>query len=93
MFLMKIHKAGEGKILAICDEALLGKVFEEEGKILNISSDFFGGVKTELMKIKEELKDCVSANIIGNKIIELLDDTNLNIQETKGIKHTQIFKL
>ena len=50
--IVKIHKTRDRrKIIAVCDENLIGKRFEEREMQLDLSSDFYNG---ELMNEEEQ---------------------------------------
>jgi hypothetical protein len=40
---VKIHKTENKDIVAVCDEDLLGKKFEEKELILDVSEEFYKG--------------------------------------------------
>jgi len=44
--IVKSHSTGDGrKVIAICDDSLLGKKFEEGDKQLDLTSEFYQGQK------------------------------------------------
>lgn len=94
---MKIHCSDDKKIVAVCDSDLIGKKYTDGNRILYIPEEFFRGDEAEIRKILEELKDCLTANIVGNRIIDELIERNIlkesNTLEVEGVKHTQIFKI
>jgi hypothetical protein len=69
--IVKKHISHEGKlILAICDEDILGKKFEEGEKQLDLTSKFYQGEKMSEQEILEILPDAHSANIVGRQSID-----------------------
>ena len=70
---VKIHKAYR-RVVAVCDEELLGKKFEEGKRQLEIKDGFFGGEQVEeerLIKIlKEEASYDSTFNIVGKKSVK-----------------------
>jgi len=66
---LKIHSSGERKIIAICDEDLIGKTFEENDLQLQVSERFYKGEKTSESKILEEIKEADYVNIVGKNSI------------------------
>jgi hypothetical protein len=87
---VKIHKSYRD-IVAICDENLLGKFFEEGKFQLEIKENFFEGEKTsseELLKIMENYrKEDATFNIIGDKSTDLA--LKAGIINKEGIKKIQ----
>jgi len=45
--IVKIHKSRERKILAVCDNELFGKKFEEGKLRLDLSSEFYDGEEVQ----------------------------------------------
>ena len=94
---VKIHKDGSGKVLAICDENLIGKTLEDGNICINVSERFYKGeIKNDnevikLMKIAENI------NMIGKKCVKLALDNGIIQEEDiimiKGIPHAQVLSL
>ena len=91
--LIKIHKAYR-EIVAVCDNDLLGKVFEEGNKVLDIRENFFKGEEISEAKLTEMLKELSSAcdatfNIVGKKSIDCAIKSGIidksGIRTVKGI--------
>ncbi len=43
MFSFKLHRSGKEVVLAVCDQEILGRTFEEGEVILDVSREFYGG--------------------------------------------------
>lgn len=97
MFFLKIHICGEKSVASVCDSEIIGKVFEECGRLLDIDADFFGGKKADIGEIISAVKSADSANIAGNRIIsELLNAqviTPSGVKEISGMKFAMIFRI
>ncbi len=100
MFFLKIHESEGKTICAICDSDILGKVFEENERVLDVDEDFFGGKRVNLNEIREitnHIRESHTSNIIGNRIItELIKNGSLKaraVKDISGIKHAMIFRL
>lgn len=94
---LKIRRVQKDVVVAVCDENLLGKKFEEGKLRLHIKEDFYGG---QLVSIKEgidAIKEATIANIVGENIIRKLIEEGLIIEEAvikiAGIPHVQIIKM
>ena len=87
---IKAHKAYR-EIVAICDEDLLGKSFEDGNKILDVKDNFFGGDKVDEQELASLLKDYATAdatfNIVGKQSTDLALKVGLISKE--GIKQIQ----
>jgi hypothetical protein len=87
---VKTHKAYR-EIIAICDEDLLGKTFEDGKKILDINDHFYGGDKVDEPDIIELMKNYATAdatfNIVGKQSTDIALKVGLISKE--GIKQIQ----
>ncbi len=71
MILVKVHETPNGKLIAVCDEELLGKRYEEGNKELDLVrySDFYRGEREDEDVFAEELdpEDFYTVNAIGER--------------------------
>ncbi len=72
MFILNMRNTDHGTFISVCDKDLLGKTFEHEDSILDISGDFYNGKEECIENIIAELNRCFTAIIIGNNIIDKL---------------------
>jgi len=95
MFSLKTYQTGKGKLVAACDDNLLGEEFTEEDVTLSVEESFYFEDKVEFETILEELKEAKIANLIGDKLIEKLKQKDKieesEIKRVSGVPHTQIF--
>lgn len=72
--LVKIHKATR-YVVAICDEDLIDKIFEEGEKGLDMTGTFFKGENKTPEEVDEIMREMVredsSFNIVGEKSCEI----------------------
>ena len=55
--IVKIHKSPDGKkIIALCDEDILGKKFEEGNKQLDLTANFYAGEKMTEEEITKNME-------------------------------------
>lgn len=92
--IIKAHKTQEGRtILAICDNNLIGKKFEEKNLQLDLTSNFYKGEKKSEKEIINYLKDCYTVNIVGEKSINLAIKLGIinksKVIKIKNIPHAQ----
>ena len=82
--IVKLHKTNDGRrVLAICDDDLLCKRFEEGNKQLDLTSDFYRGEKKNEKEAVEMIKGTYMVNIVGEEGINLA--LNLGIVDKKQI--------
>lgn len=77
---VKIHKSYRA-IVAICDDNLLGKKFEEDIKQLDVREDFYKGQQINkedlIVLIKRESKEDATFNIVGPESLQVAVDVGL----------------
>ena len=98
MIFVKIHSTPAGKILAMCDEELIGKIFREGEAVIDLQKykDFYTGEKKDEEEIKEILDDKItSINAVGERSVNLLINNSLatkkDVKRINGIAMLQIF--
>lgn len=69
---LKIHINSTGKIVAMCDKELIGKVLDDGIRTidLNIYRNFYIGKIVTKEEVFEAFKDFNSANIVGKKSVD-----------------------
>ncbi|MBI5065121.1 DUF424 family protein [Candidatus Woesearchaeota archaeon] len=92
--LVKIHKLNNRTLVAVCDEDLLGRAFEEKNAFLDIKRSFYEGEKRSEVEIGDLMRNADMINVVGNKSIKLALEEELitkeEIKEVQGIPHVQI---
>jgi hypothetical protein len=98
LIFVKIHSTPAGKILAMCDEELIGKIFREGEAVIDLQKykDFYTGEKRDEEEIKEILDDKItSINAVGERSVNLLINNSLatkkDVKRINGIAMLQIF--
>ncbi len=92
--IVKVHKTQDGrKVIAICDNELIGKKFEEGKLQLDLNSSFYNGDETDEEGVIELIKDSCIVNIVGEKSTNLALKLKIvekkDIIKIKNIPHTQ----
>tara|TARA_Y100000310_G_C20064389_1_gene526475 strand:- start:147 stop:434 length:288 start_codon:yes stop_codon:yes gene_type:complete len=91
MIFVKEHLHNERQLLSICDGNLIGKVFEEDKKVLNISKSFYQGEPMFEKDILKLIKEGTLLNIVGEESINFALKNNLikkdGIIKIKNIPH------
>lgn len=86
-------------VVALADEDLIGKKFEEGNIQLDVKENFYEGEKKSEEEIIADLENMkledATFNIVGNKSVELALSKGIiseeNIGEVKGIKFAMVF--
>ncbi len=88
---LKIHKAGDREVVAVCDENLVGKCFREKNLKLEVSERFYKGKVISKNKIIEVLKEAHTVNLVGEASVALGIEANIvfkdNVIKIEGIPH------
>lgn len=95
--IVKEHVANDGRIiLVLCDSNLLNKTFEEDNKILDLTSEFYKGEEKNKEETIAEIKKAHIVHAIGEESINLLKELNLittdNVLIVQEIPHSEIIK-
>ncbi|MBI2079327.1 DUF424 family protein [Candidatus Micrarchaeota archaeon] len=96
---LKIHNSKNQTIVAACDAAILGKILEEGEKFLDLRThqDFYKGTKITELDLRQALKNFDSANLVGEKVINIAVSCSLVKQEEisyiNGYPYIQIYRI
>jgi len=89
----KVHKKDEKTVVAVCDDELLGKKFEEGNLQLDLSSDFYKGNKLSDKEIGDLVRNADAVNLVGERAVALGIAEGIieqkHIIKIKGIPHAQ----
>jgi hypothetical protein len=91
--IVKVHTRGGRTIVSVVDSALLGKVFEEGEKILDLKSDFYKGEEMLPEEIGDLIRNADNVTLIGDDAVQLgLKEgiiENAHVGKVKGIPYAQ----
>jgi hypothetical protein len=98
---IKIHNTESGRIVAMCDESVIGKIIEEEDVEIDLKtySDFYKGrlVGPEGVPSINELEDMSSANIVGKESVAIAIDKGIigerSVRIVCGVPFAQAFRI
>ena len=83
MIFVKEHVHNSRKVLAICDGDLIGKIFEEKNRILNVSKSFYHGSPMFEKDILSLIENNILLNIVGEESVAFA--LKYKLIEKKGI--------
>jgi len=69
--LVKVHKKGDRTVAAVCDKNLFGKIFEEDGKQLDLTGEFYNGEERETSEIGDIVRNADVVNLVGEEAVKL----------------------
>lgn len=95
---LKLHFLPDGKMVALCDEELIGKVLLGKKARLDLVaySSFYVGKKVDEKEAVKALVDAQSINIVGKKSLAAAKKAGLPVSSAKnigGVPHLQAYKI
>lgn len=96
---LKVHEGQKGKVVAVCDRELLGKVFESGGAVLDLAlyRDFYKGELVDEETVVKALANFWSANLVGEKAVRCALKLDLAersaVKRIAGIPHLQLYRV
>jgi hypothetical protein len=93
--IVKKHSSQGRLVIAVCDNSLVGKKFEEGDLILDLSSDFYKGEEMGEEELKELVKKANTINVVGEESVGFFIKEGIvsenEVKEISGIKYSLIF--
>jgi len=97
VFWSKTFNSSKERIVAICDEELLGKTLRQGKLQVTITESFYGGCKVDEATAKDMMKKSTSGNLFGKRIVELAEEagfiTKKSVIVIDGIPHAQFIRV
>jgi uncharacterized protein len=96
---LRIHKNPQGKVVAVCDEDLLGKVLEDKDRCMDLGRyrSFYDERKAGAKDVEEALASFDSANIVGKEAVGVAIKMGLvgkkDVMYIKKTPYIQIYRL
>ena len=96
-FSIKVHRHPDDVITAVCDAEILGKTFRGDGLRIEVSNGFYGGDVVSEEEVRNALRTCSVANIVGNNVVDIALDMGLispeNVITIGGVRHAQAVRM
>lgn len=96
---LKVHNTPTGKIIAVCDKELIGKVLDDGTIFMDLDKNrsFYVGKIASKDEIKRELESFSSINFVGKNAIDLLLGMNLvekdSVEKVSNVPFVQVYDL
>ena len=94
---VKTVTQGRDRLVAVCDEEILGKTLEGGRVPFKVSEGFYKGTLGEVDEAIAAMKQATICNLIGKKIVEAAIDCNMVHERAiiyfGDVPHAQIVKL
>lgn len=93
MIIARIHRHGEERLLAACDEELIGKTFSDERSKIKMTEAFYGIEAISEETLGERMESVTIMNLFGERAVAVAVEKGYvlpeNIVTVAGIKHAQ----
>ena len=94
---VKTVTQGRDRLVAVCDEEILGKTLEGGRVPFKVSEGFYKGTLGEVDEAIAAMKQATICNLIGKKIVEAAIDCNMVHERAiiyfGDVPHAQLVKL
>lgn len=94
MFAVKNYQQGVQRLLAACDEELLGTRHSEGKFRLDVTPTFYDGLRVGEPELGHYLRSCTVANLVGRRTVEVAVGLGLvdprNVLTIGGVPHAQL---
>lgn len=88
-----MHKKNDKTLVAVCDDDLIGKKFEQGELQLDLTSDFYAGQKRDEKETGDLIRNADMVNLVGENAIKLGKEEGIietsHIITINGIPHAQ----
>jgi len=71
VFCIKNHVSGRERLVAVCDEEVLGRKLEQGKLRLHVVPDFYDGMRGDEEAVQNYLQGCTVANLVGKRAVDL----------------------
>ena len=93
MISIKIHVRGDERLLAACDEELLGMAFSEGEMRLRVSEAFYKGETITEEILRERMRSVTILNLIGERAVSVAVELGFVSRDSTiivdGVMHAQ----
>ena len=94
---VKIHEYKNSKIVAICDEDIIGKKIVDKEKCLDISERYYKGKRKNELSVVKFMEEANNLNLVGKKTIAVALKHGIiskeGIIKIKNIPHAHMYRL
>lgn len=94
---MKVYKTQGETLVALCDEAIIGRTFREGELKIEVTRRFYGGTLLDVDDCDPYLEEATIANFVGensvSKGIQLGLVKEGNVIRIAGVPHAQMVKM
>ncbi len=94
MYAVRNYQQGPQRLLAACDEDLLGNEYAEGRFRLQVAPGFYDGLRVEEETLEAYLRACTVANLVGPRTVAVALRLGLveeaHVLHVEGVPHAQL---
>jgi hypothetical protein len=87
----------EGRLVAVCDDEVLGETFDNNGVPFEVTEEFYDGERADETQVIASLARARVANIVGSRSVDLAVEHGFveeaNVLDIGGTAHAQLLRL
>lgn len=87
----------EGRLVAVCDDDVLGETFDNDGVAFEVTEEFYDGERADEAQVVASLARARVANIVGSESVNLAVEHGFveeaNVLDVGGTTHAQLVRL
>jgi hypothetical protein len=91
------RRTDRGRLVAVCDDGLLGETFDAGEVSLTVTEEFYGGEQVSRDRVVASLAEAAVANLVGTEAVELAIEEGFvaeeNVLDLDGALHAQFLRL
>lgn len=91
------RETAEGRLVAVCDDDVLGESFENDGVTFEVTEEFYDGEPADEERVVASLARARVANIVGSRSVDLAVEHGFveetNVLDVGGTAHAQLVRL
>ncbi|EMA48813.1 hypothetical protein C448_03053 [Halococcus morrhuae DSM 1307] len=91
------RETAEGRLVAVCDDDVLGESFENDGVTFEVTEEFYDGEPADEERVVASLARARVANIVGSRSVDLAVEHGFveetNVLDVGGTTHAQLVRL
>jgi hypothetical protein len=93
VFRIKRYNQGKERLLAACDDDVLGRKLHEGKLHLNVTPEFYDGFEADEQELEVQLRSCTIANLVGQRCVDVAIRLGYverdNVIRIEGVPHAQ----
>lgn len=97
MFAVRNYQQGTQRLVAACDEDLLGSSYAEGQFRLDVAKKFYDGLRVDAEELQQFLRQCTIANLVGPRAVGVAVELGIvqaeNVKTVEGVPHAQYMLL